>query len=57
MKSPIPICPLLSSGGEVEMVCLQEKCAWYIQSLKKCGAYVIMHKALLEVKEKQGRGH
>ena len=56
MKTPITICPLLSAGNDIQQICVQEKCAWYIQSLKKCGAYVIMHKALLEVKEKQSKG-
>lgn len=56
MKSTIPICPLLSAGSDMTMVCVQERCAWYISSLKNCGAYVIMHKALLDVKEKQNKG-
>ena len=29
----IPICPLMSAGNSVEIVCAQEKCAWYLKNL------------------------
>ena len=53
MKNKIPVCPLLSIGSESPMVCIQEECAWYMANLKKCGAYLIAHTAMLEVTKKQ----
>ncbi|MBR1976953.1 hypothetical protein IKA15_01595 [bacterium] len=52
-NSKIPVCPLLSIGSDSPMVCIQEECAWYMANLKKCGAYLIAHNAMLEVKKKQ----
>ena len=49
----IPICPLISAGKDVNSVCAQENCAWYVQNLKTCTVYVIAHNALLDVKAKQ----
>lgn len=49
----IPICPLMSSGGGVELLCTQEKCAWYMKSYKTCSVYVLGHNAALEIKQKQ----
>lgn len=49
----IPICPLMSAGSETPMVCLQEKCGWYLNGTKTCAMYVIAHKSALEIKEKQ----
>lgn len=53
-SSTIPICPLISAGKDVNSVCAQENCAWYIQNLKTCAIYVMAHNALLDVKAKQG---
>ncbi len=50
----IPICPLISSGKDINAVCAQENCAWYVQNLKTCAVYVMAHNALLDVKAKQG---
>lgn len=50
----IPICPLMSAGKDVTQICVQEKCAWYIASLKTCSMYIMAHNALLDVKAKQG---
>lgn len=49
----IPICPLMSAGGDIEKICAQEKCAWYVKSYKTCAAYVLAHNAALEIKDKQ----
>jgi len=54
-KKKIPFCPLLSCGAEFDRVCLQENCAWYVQSAKTCAAFVIAHNNVLEIKAKQGR--
>lgn len=54
-KKSIPICPLMTKGDEKPTICMQEYCAWYIQSLKTCGVYVLAHNALLDVKAKQAK--
>lgn len=51
--STIPLCPLMSAGKDVTQVCMQEKCAWYMNTLKTCAVYVMAHNALLDVKAKQ----
>lgn len=52
-SSSIPICPLISAGKDLNSVCAQENCAWYVQNIKTCAVYVIAHNALLDVKSKQ----
>lgn len=54
-KAKIPVCPLMSAGQTITIVCLQEKCAWYMASTKTCAAYVIAHNNVLEIKQKQGK--
>ena len=54
-KRKIPVCPLLSAGGSIDRICLQENCAWYMQSTKTCVAYVIGHNSVLDIKAKQGK--
>lgn len=49
----IPICPLMSAGNDIEIVCAQEKCAWYLKNYKTCSVYLMAHNAALEIKEKQ----
>ena len=49
----IPICPLMSAGSSVEIVCAQEKCSWYIKNYKTCSVYLLAHNAALDIKEKQ----
>ncbi|MDD3236701.1 MAG: hypothetical protein PHV37_01215 [Candidatus Gastranaerophilales bacterium] len=49
----IPICPLMSAGNDIEIVCAQEKCAWYIKNFKTCSVYLLGHNAVLDIKEKQ----
>ena len=49
----IPVCPLISAGNEINMVCLQENCAWYMKNYKTCSVYILAHNAALDIKEKQ----
>lgn len=49
----IPICPMMSAGNSTEIICAQEKCAWYIKKYKTCSVYVIAHNAILDIKTKQ----
>ena len=53
---PIPSCPLMSAGNDIAVVCIQEKCAWYMASLKMCAVYILAHNALIDVKAKQAKG-
>ncbi len=48
----IPVCPLMSAGNEIPIICTQDRCAWYIANLKKCAMYVIGHNEMLELKKK-----
>jgi hypothetical protein len=52
-KSELPLCPLMSVGASVDMVCTQDRCAWYVPSTKKCSVYMIAYNALLEASAKQ----
>ena len=49
----IPICPLMSAGNSIEIICAQEKCAWYLKNYKACSVYLMAHNAALDIKEKQ----
>lgn len=49
------ICPLLSAGNDMTIVCAQETCAWYMKSYKTCAVYIMAHNAALDIKEKQGK--
>ena len=51
----IPICPLMSAGSEITMVCQQENCAWYMKNYKTCSMYLLAHNAVLDIKEKQAQ--
>ncbi len=53
IKKGIPYCPLMSVGKDVDMVCTQERCAWYIPNIKKCSMYIMAYNALLEANSKQ----
>ena len=54
-EKAIPICPLMSVGSQVEVVCLQENCAWYLKNYKICSVFMMAHNATLEVQAKQAR--
>lgn len=50
----LPTCPLLSIGtGGIDMVCTQNKCAWYVPNVKKCAMYMLAYNALLDANQKQ----
>ena len=51
----IPICPLMSAGNEIGVVCAQENCAWYMKNYKTCSVYLLAHNAVLDIKEKQAK--
>ena len=43
--SKIPICPLMSAGNDITIVCAQENCAWYMKNYKTCSVYLMGHNA------------
>lgn len=51
----IPYCPLMSAGKDVEVICAQERCAWYLKNYKMCSIYIVAHNAALEISEKQSK--
>ena len=53
IKREIPFCPLMRVGQDVDMVCTQERCAWYIPNIRKCSMYIMAYNALLEANAKQ----
>lgn len=53
IKKEIPFCPLLSVGQNVDMVCTQERCSWYMPNVKKCSVYLLAYDALLDANTKQ----
>lgn len=53
IKKEIPFCPLLSVGQNVDMVCTQDRCAWYMPNVKKCSIYLTAYNALLEANARQ----
>ena len=54
-KNSIPYCPLMSAGKTVEIVCAQERCAWYLKNYQMCSIYIMAHNAALEISEKQSK--
>lgn len=53
MMSNIPICPLMSAGNDIDRVCLEENCAWYMKNNKSCSVYILAYNAVLDIKKKQ----
>lgn len=53
VNKELPVCPLVSIGTGIDMVCSESKCAWYVPSVKKCSMYLIAYNALLEANKKQ----
>jgi hypothetical protein len=43
--------PLMSAGQEIQLVCLQESCAWYMKNYKTCAIYILAHNAALDIKK------
>lgn len=54
-KSGSLICPLMSSGSDIDKICLQESCAWYLKNLKICSIYMMAHNAAMNVQAKQAK--
>ena len=52
-KKDIPFCPVLSIGTGIDMVCTQERCSWYIPSVKKRSMYIMAYNALLSANSRQ----
>ncbi len=52
-RKEIPFCPLMSAGSEVDMVCTQDRCAWYLSTTKKCAIYIVAFNSLLDANLKQ----
>lgn len=48
-----PYCPLMSAGNTVEVICAQERCAWYLKNYKMCSVYILAHNAALDIATKQ----
>ena len=52
-KQKIQYCPLLSiNSNGIDMVCTQDKCAWYLENVKKCSMYIMGYNALLDANNK-----
>ena len=47
------VCPLLSMGSQIDMICIKERCAWYLPNCGACSAYVLAHDASLDIRQKQ----
>ena len=52
-RKEIPFCPLLSAGSEIDKVCTQERCAWYMTATKKCAVYILGYNSLIDANSKQ----
>ena len=53
-RKDIPFCPLMSVGAQgIDMVCTQDRCGWYVGSVKKCAMYILAFNALLDANSKQ----
>ena len=52
-KNKLPICPLMSVGTDIDMVCIQDKCAWYVPNIQKCSMYMLAYESLINVSDKQ----
>ena len=52
-KKDIPFCPVVSIGTGIDRVCTQERCSWYIPSVKKCSMYIMAYNALLSANSRQ----
>lgn len=49
----VSLCPLMSVGSQVEIVCMQENCAWYLKNYKLCSVYMLAYNSMLDVRAKQ----
>ncbi len=49
----LPVCPLMSAGATTDMMCVQERCAWYLAGTKKCAVYAMGYNAILSASASQ----
>jgi hypothetical protein len=56
-KNELLVCPLMSVSANTDMMCVQERCAWFIPGTRKCSVYVMGYNAVLEVGAKQTKQH
>ena len=52
-KKGIPFCPLMSAGSDVDMVCTQDRCGWYMAQARKCAIYILGFNALIQANNNQ----
>ena len=52
-RKDIPFCPLMSVASDVDMVCTEGRCGWYIPTVKKCAVYILGFNALLNANSSQ----
>ena len=55
LQKDIPCCPLLSAGTDVDKICMQDSCAWYLKKFKICSVYMLAHEAAMNVQAKQAK--
>lgn len=55
VEKNILYCPLMSAGSDIEKVCTQEMCAWYLKTYKICSVYMLAHNAASDVQAKQAK--
>ena len=48
----LQLCPLMSAGNDIQIVCVQEKCSWYLPNINKCSIYVMGYNTMLDVKSR-----
>lgn len=53
MANDIPMCPLISINTGIDMVCSQNRCAWYLPNVKKCSVYMIAYDSMQNINERQ----
>jgi hypothetical protein len=54
MTPTLPVCPLLSMrGGDGYELCLEDQCAFYVASAKKCSLFLLGYQALATLPKPQ----
>ena len=49
----VSLCPLMSVGSQVEIVCMQENCEKKKKNYKLCSVYMLAYNSMLDVQAKQ----
>ena len=52
-RKEIPFCPLMSAGSDIDKVCTQDRCAWYMAPTRKCAVYILGYNSLIDANSKQ----